>query len=102
MLPLRGEGRAEGGGGRGLADAALEADDRDAVAGEHGRTDQLQLPLPLGLFLLAAELEPGTTGSGPAALGLRLGVAEKPVGGELDYLDEGTLAQALRARRPIA
>jgi len=25
-----------------------------------------------------------------------------PVGGELDYIDEGTLAQALRARRPIA
>jgi recombination protein RecR len=25
-----------------------------------------------------------------------------PVGGELDYLDEGTLAQALRARRPLA
>ena len=25
-----------------------------------------------------------------------------PVGGELDYLDEGTLAQAIRARRPIA
>jgi recombination protein RecR len=25
-----------------------------------------------------------------------------PVGGELDYLDEGTLAQALRGRRPIA
>ena len=25
-----------------------------------------------------------------------------PVGGELDYLDEGTLAQALRERRPIA
>ena len=24
-----------------------------------------------------------------------------PVGGELDYLDEGTLAQALRARRPF-
>jgi recombination protein RecR len=24
-----------------------------------------------------------------------------PVGGELDYLDEGTLAQALRARKPI-
>ncbi len=24
-----------------------------------------------------------------------------PVGGELDYLDDGTLAQALRARRPI-
>ncbi len=25
-----------------------------------------------------------------------------PVGGELDYLDEGTLAQALKARRPVA
>jgi len=25
-----------------------------------------------------------------------------PVGGELDYLDEGTLAQAIRARRPVA
>ena len=25
-----------------------------------------------------------------------------PVGGELDYLDEGTMAQALRARRPVA
>jgi recombination protein RecR len=24
-----------------------------------------------------------------------------PVGGELDYLDEGTLTQALRARRPL-
>ena len=24
-----------------------------------------------------------------------------PVGGELDYLDEGTLAQAIRARRPL-
>lgn len=25
-----------------------------------------------------------------------------PVGGELDYMDEGTLAQALRARRPVS
>ncbi len=25
-----------------------------------------------------------------------------PIGGELDYLDEGTLAQALRARRPVS
>ena len=24
-----------------------------------------------------------------------------PMGGELDYLDEGTLAQALRARKPV-
>ena len=26
----------------------------------------------------------------------------RPVGGELDYLDEGTLAQALRARKPVS
>ena len=25
-----------------------------------------------------------------------------PVGGELDYLDEGTLTQAMRARRPFS
>ena len=31
-----------------------------------------------------------------------LGIPGLPVGGELDYLDEGTLAQAIRARRPIA
>jgi recombination protein RecR len=36
-------------------------------------------------------------GSGVAVTHLAHGV---PVGGELDYLDEGTLAQAMRARRP--
>jgi recombination protein RecR len=36
---------------------------------------------------------------GVAVSGLAHGV---PVGGELDYLDEGTLAQAIRARRPLA
>jgi recombination protein RecR len=35
---------------------------------------------------------------GIAATRLAHGV---PVGGELDYLDEGTLTQAMRARRPI-
>ncbi|MCJ7422188.1 recombination mediator RecR [Sphingomicrobium astaxanthinifaciens] len=38
--------------------------------------------------------------------GLRVRVTQlasgMPVGGELDYLDEGTLAQALRLRRPVA
>lgn len=38
-------------------------------------------------------------GSGVAVTQLAHGV---PVGGELDYLDEGTIAQALRARRPVA
>jgi recombination protein RecR len=37
-------------------------------------------------------------GLGIAASRLAHGV---PVGGELDYLDEGTLTQAIRARRPL-
>jgi len=37
-------------------------------------------------------------GTGAAVTRLAHGV---PVGGELDYLDEGTLAQAVRARRPV-
>ena len=40
----------------------------------------------------------GLAGSGIAVTGLAHGV---PVGGELDYLDDGTLLQALRARRRI-
>jgi recombination protein RecR len=36
--------------------------------------------------------------SGVAVTQLAHGV---PVGGELDYLDEGTLAQALKLRRPL-
>ena len=43
---------------------------------------------------LAERLEPHNVRITQLAHGL-------PVGGELDYLDEGTLAQALRARRPI-
>ena len=38
-------------------------------------------------------------GTGVSVTQLAHGV---PVGGELDYLDEGTIAQALRARRPVA
>jgi len=43
---------------------------------------------------IAERLEPFPVRTTQLAHGL-------PVGGELDYLDEGTLAQALRARRPI-
>jgi len=43
---------------------------------------------------VAAQLE----GTGVAVSQLAHGV---PVGGELDHLDEGTLAQALRLRRPV-
>ncbi len=38
-------------------------------------------------------------GSGARVMQLAHGM---PVGGEMDYLDEGTLAQALRARRPVS
>ncbi len=38
-------------------------------------------------------------GTGVAVSGLAHGV---PVGGELDYLDEGTLSAALKARRPVS
>ncbi|MGZ8391126.1 MAG: recombination mediator RecR, partial [Rhodoplanes sp.] len=37
-------------------------------------------------------------GAGVKVTGLAHGV---PVGGELDYLDEGTLAAALRSRTPL-
>lgn len=41
-----------------------------------------------------------------AAIGRRLAVTQLahgvPVGGELDYLDDGTLMQALRLRRPVS
>jgi len=38
------------------------------------------------------------SGSGIAVSGLAQGV---PVGGELDFLDDGTIGAALRARRPL-
>jgi recombination protein RecR len=59
------------------------------------------------VLAMAATLEGQTTahyvaerlaGTGVAITQLAHGV---PVGGELDYLDEGTLAQALKLRRPV-
>lgn len=59
------------------------------------------------ILALAATVEGQTTvhylaerliGAGVAVSGLAQGV---PVGGELDYLDEGTISAALRARRPV-
>lgn len=59
------------------------------------------------ILALAATVEGQTTahyitdrlkGCGVTVSGLAHGV---PVGGELDYLDDGTLSQALRARRPV-
>ncbi|MEM7702869.1 MAG: recombination mediator RecR [Pseudomonadota bacterium] len=65
-----------------------------------GETDEVVLAMNATLegqttaHYLAERLEPMGVRITQLAHGL-------PVGGELDYLDEGTLAQALRARRPI-
>ncbi|MEM6584795.1 MAG: recombination mediator RecR [Pseudomonadota bacterium] len=65
-----------------------------------GTTDEVVLAMNATLegqttaHYLAERLEPMGVRITQLAHGL-------PVGGELDYLDEGTLAQALRARRPV-
>ncbi len=67
---------------------------------EQGGIDEVVLAMNATLegqttaHYLAERLEPHSLMITQLAHGL-------PVGGELDYLDEGTLAQALRARRPV-
>ncbi len=67
---------------------------------EGGEIDEVVLAMNATLegqttaHYLAERLEPFNLRITQLAHGL-------PVGGELDYLDEGTLAQALRARRPL-
>ncbi len=67
---------------------------------EGGKIDEVVLAMNATLegqttaHYLAERLEPFSLRVTQLAHGL-------PVGGELDYLDEGTLAQALRARRPV-
>ncbi|QFT77123.1 recombination mediator RecR [Erythrobacter sp. THAF29] len=67
---------------------------------ETGEVDEVVLAMNATLegqttaHYLAERLEPFNLRITQLAHGL-------PVGGELDYLDEGTLAQALRARRPV-
>lgn len=67
---------------------------------EEGGIDEVVLAMNATLegqttaHYLAERLEPHGVRITQLAHGL-------PVGGELDYLDEGTLAQALRARRPV-
>ncbi len=68
---------------------------------ETGEVDEVVLAMNATLegqttaHYLAERLEPFSLRITQLAHGL-------PVGGELDYLDEGTLAQALRARRPVS
>jgi len=74
--------------------------DRDEGAGPDGGIDEVVLAMNATLegqttaHYIAERLEGAPVRVTQLAHGL-------PVGGELDYLDEGTLAQALRARRPV-
>ena len=75
--------------------------ERVADRGGEGAIDEVVLAMNATLegqttaHYIAERLEPYPVRITQLAHGL-------PVGGELDYLDEGTLAQALRARRPMS
>ncbi len=58
----------------------------------------LALPATVDGQTTAHYLADALRGQGVAVTGLARGV---PVGGELDYLDEGTISAALGARRPV-
>ena len=58
----------------------------------------LALPATVDGQTTAHYLTERLAGSGASVTSLARGV---PVGGELDWLDDGTIAQALRARRPL-
>jgi recombination protein RecR len=82
----------------GVGPQALRVQELTARASD-GQIREVILALPATVdgqttaHYLAERLEP----SGAAVTMLARGV---PVGGELDWLDDGTIAQALRARRP--
>jgi recombination protein RecR len=83
----------------GIGPEDLGLDKLEARARDGGLTEVI-LALPATVdgqttaHVIADRLEP----LGIALSGLAQGV---PVGGELDYLDDGTLTAALRARRPV-
>jgi recombination protein RecR len=84
----------------------------DGVGPEDLRLDRLLARVKAGgvsevILALSATVDGQTTahyiaerlkGTGAAISGLAHGV---PVGGELDYLDDGTISAALKARRPL-
>ena len=67
------------------------------AAGGEVREVILALPATVDGQTTAHYIADRLTGTGAAVTMLARGV---PVGGELDWLDDGTIAQALRARRP--
>ena len=67
------------------------------MGGGEAREVVLALPATVDGQTTAHYLAERLAGSGVAVTSLARGV---PVGGELDWLDDGTIVQALRARRP--
>jgi len=82
----------------GVGPAALGIDALARRAGEQSvREVILALPATVDGQTTAHYLADRLAGAGVAVTMLARGV---PVGGELDWLDDGTIAQAMRARRP--
>ena len=96
----RGERRAEGGGHRGLADPALEAQHRDLVAAQQRLVDARGelAAADVGGALPRVEHPPGqhVDHAAPAALRRPLGVAEQPCGGEVGALGAARALGLLR------
>ncbi len=70
----------------------------DRATGSEVREVILALPATVDGQTTAHYLMERLSNSGASVTSLARGV---PVGGELDWLDDGTIAQALRARRPL-
>lgn len=70
----------------------------DRIAGEHIREVILALNATVEGQTTAHYIAEALEGSGVTVTGLAQGV---PIGGELDYLDDGTISAALRARRRL-
>jgi len=83
--------------GRG-PEALRTAELLDRVAAGGVREVILALPATVDGQTTAHYLTDRLAASGASVTSLARGV---PVGGELDWLDDGTIAQALRARRPL-
>ena len=82
----------------GVGPDAIRTGERRERAGAGGVTEEiLALPATVDGQTTAHYLAERLAPSGVAVTSLARGV---PVGGELDWLDDGTIAQALRARRP--
>ena len=79
-------------------DDLLQLELRGRVAEEGVREVILALNATVEGQTTAHYIAEALSGSGVAVTGLAQGV---PIGGELDYLDDGTISAALRARRSL-